>query len=80
MRKAREEKAKVEDETVEGARAWEEAKSRDKKETTRVNADARDRARAKVKTRVKEETNDIQREAAETATKIRVKGDAKRAK
>ena len=41
MRKAREEKAKVEDETVEGPRAWEESKSRDKKETTRVNAEAR---------------------------------------
>ena len=63
MRKAREEKAKVEDETVEGPRAWEEAKSRDKKETTRVNAEAREKARVEAKTKVKGKTNDIQREA-----------------
>ena len=79
MRKSREEKATVEGETVEGARAWEEAKSRDKKETTRVNAEARERVKAEVKTIVKEKTNDIQRKAAETATKIRVKGDSERA-
>ena len=49
-------------------------------EIVRVNAEARERARAEAKAIVREKTNDVQRVAVEAATKIRSKVEAEREK
>ena len=63
MRKARD--AKAEDDTVEMARTWAEAKVEKKVDIDRVNAKARERERAEAKERVREKANTVQRAVVE---------------
>ena len=63
MSKEREAKAKVEADNVKRARAWTEAKAKEKAEIARVNDKARERARVEDGERVREKYNDVQRAA-----------------
>ena len=64
-RKAREAKAKLGAETVEIARVYSEAKTKEKVDISRVNNEARGWERAKAKARVRDKSNAVQRAVAE---------------
>ena len=73
MRKAREARAKAEAETAERARAWDEAKAREKAYISRLGDE--DREKTKFKARASKNAKALNRTAVEAASKIRESAD-----
>ena len=71
---------KAEADTVERARAWDDAKAKQKTEISRVNAKAVEWAVAESKERLWEKSNDVHMESADASSKIKVKAEAEREK
>ena len=65
---------------MERARAWAEAKVKDKADISGVNTEAQETAREESKARVREKNNVVQRSASEASVKIRAKAEAERSK
>ena len=79
MRKARYERAKAESDTAERARAWDEAKAREKAEITRITAESREKVELEAKATARSKEKDIaaKRVAAETGAEARIRVEAK---
>ena len=61
---------------MERARAWAEAKAKEKARITRIASEDREKAELEADDRVREKANPVQRSAAEAATMIRAKADS----
>ena len=59
---------------------WFDANAKEKVKITKIDSDARERAREEDKARVREKNNALQRAAEESSVNIRAKAEAKRAK